>query len=104
MKAYVINAYGGADVAELTEFAVPELRPHDLRIQVVGVGLNPVDYKTREGMLKMIYSPALPIVLGNELSGEVIEIGGVMIPSASRAAPPSIAGSTSHFFCRLTRA
>lgn len=76
MKAYVINAYGGADVAELTEFAVPELRPHDLRIQVVGVGLNPVDYKTRGGMLKMIYSPALPIVLGNELSGEVIEIGG----------------------------
>ena len=29
---------------------------------------------------------------------EVIEIGGVIIPSASNAAPPSMAGMTSHFF------
>lgn len=75
MKAYIIESYGDADHAKLTEFAAPELRPHDLRIQVASMGLNPVDYKTRDGMLKMIYSPPLPIVMGNELSGEVIECG-----------------------------
>src|SRR5215204_904016 len=32
------------------------------------------------------------------------EIGGVIIPSASKAAPPIIAGMTSHFFLRLTNA
>ena len=35
---------------------------------------------------------------------EVMEIGGVIIPSASSAAPPSMAGRISHFFCRLTSA
>ncbi|PCI88453.1 MAG: hypothetical protein COB24_02865 [Hyphomicrobiales bacterium] len=75
MKAYIIKAYGDASAAELTEFPEPQLRPHDLRIEVVGVGLNPVDYKTRDGMLKMIFGFALPIVMGNELSGEVIECG-----------------------------
>src|SRR5690242_14759409 len=40
----------------------------------------------------------------NPSTAEVTEIGGVIIPSASNAAPPSIAGNTSHFFLRLTRA
>lgn len=35
---------------------------------------------------------------------EVTEIGGVIIPSASSAAPPIMAGMTSHFFCRRTSA
>ena len=33
---------------------------------------------------------------------EVTEIGGVIIPSASSAAPPIIAGATNHFRLRLT--
>lgn len=75
MKAFILESYGNAAATKLTEFATPELRPHDLRIQVTAVGLNPVDFKTREGKLKMVYSPPLPIVMGNELSGIVIECG-----------------------------
>ncbi|MBL1419859.1 MAG: NADP-dependent oxidoreductase [Alphaproteobacteria bacterium] len=75
MKAYIIKAYGDASAAELTEFSEPQLCPHDLRIEVAGMGLNPVDYKTRDGLLKAIYSPTLPIVMGNELSGVVSECG-----------------------------
>ena len=33
---------------------------------------------------------------------EVMEMGGVIIPSANRAAPPIMAGSTNHFFCLRT--
>ncbi len=40
----------------------------------------------------------------NPSIAEVTEIGGVIIPSASNAAPPTIAGTTSHFFRRLTSA
>src|SRR5678816_702144 len=40
----------------------------------------------------------------NPSIADVTEIGGVIIPSASKAAPPSIAGMTSHFFLRLTNA
>lgn len=78
MKAYIIKAYGDAEAAQLTEFTVPELRANDLRIQVAAVGLNSVDFKTRDGMLKMIYNFDLPIVMGNELSGEVVEIGALV--------------------------
>src|SRR5205807_4758336 len=38
-------------------------------------GLNPVDFKFREGKLRAIHRPTLPFVLGNELAGEVIAIG-----------------------------
>src|SRR5678810_360448 len=40
----------------------------------------------------------------NPSIADVTEIGGVIIPSASKAAPPIIAGITSHFFVRLTNA
>ena len=40
----------------------------------------------------------------NPSTAAVIEIGGVIIPSASNAAPPTMAGKTSHFFWRLTNA
>ncbi len=33
----------------------------------------------------------------NPSIAEVTEIGGVIIPSASKAAPPNIAGMTNHF-------
>lgn len=75
MKAFILNGYGGAEKTELVDFAEPELRPHDLRIKTCAVGLNPVDFKTRQGSLKIIHSPKLPVVFGNELSGEVIECG-----------------------------
>ncbi len=37
-------------------------------------------------------------------TADVTEIGGVIIPSASNAAPPSMAGNTNHFPLRLTNA
>ena len=40
----------------------------------------------------------------NPSIAEVMEIGGVIIPSANNAAPPIIAGITSHRRLRLTRA
>ncbi len=38
-------------------------------------GLNPVDFKTREGKLRVIQRYALPVVLGCELSGVVASVG-----------------------------
>src|ERR1700724_421867 len=45
-------------------------------------GLNPVDYKTRAGALRVIHKYPLPIVMGNELSGIVEAVG----PGATRFA------------------
>jgi NADPH:quinone reductase-like Zn-dependent oxidoreductase len=47
----------------------------ELLVRVHAAGLNPVDYKTRAGTLRIIHKCPLPIVMGNELSGIVEAVG-----------------------------
>ncbi|HZE41164.1 MAG TPA: NADP-dependent oxidoreductase [Stackebrandtia sp.] len=75
IRAYVLTRYGGADAMELRE--VPEPVPGDgqVLIRVRAAGLNPVDYKIRQGQLRPITRLRLPIVAGSELSGVVEGLG-----------------------------
>ncbi|MET8979321.1 NADP-dependent oxidoreductase [Streptomyces sp. NPDC004539] len=75
MQGYVLTKYGNADVMELREVPKPVAGPGDLLIRVRAAGLNPVDYKIREGQLKVIHRLALPTVAGSELAGVVEEVG-----------------------------
>jgi alcohol dehydrogenase len=57
----------------------PSPRAGELLVRVHAAGVNPVDFKTRAGALKLINNYRLPIVMGNELSGVVEDVGpGVM--------------------------
>jgi NADPH:quinone reductase-like Zn-dependent oxidoreductase len=75
MRAYVLKHYGGPDGAELMDVLPPQVGPRDVLVAVRAAGLNPVDFKFRQGMLRAIQRPKLPFVLGNELAGEVTAIG-----------------------------
>jgi alcohol dehydrogenase len=75
MRAFLLDRYGGPESARLAEVPRPEPRDRDVLIHVHAAGLNPVDYKIREGKLKPITDYSLPVVLGNELSGTVIARG-----------------------------
>lgn len=75
MRAYVLNRYGGPDGALLTDVPGPAPGPRDLLIAVRVAGLNPVDFKFRQGKLRAILRPKLPLMLGNELAGEVVATG-----------------------------
>jgi len=75
MQTCHIHRYGGPEQLHLGELAQPALRPDAVRIKVRAAGLNPVDFKTREGKLKLLLRYRMPLVLGNELCGEVIEVG-----------------------------
>jgi alcohol dehydrogenase-like protein len=68
----VLSGYGGPDRARLQQHSPPVPGPTQLLVEVRAAGLNPVDYKTREGKLKPVLKLRLPVVMGNELSGEVI--------------------------------
>jgi len=75
MRAYVLKHYGGPEGALLMDVPAPTPRPRDILVEVRAAGLNPVDFKFRQGKLRAILRPKLPLVLGNELAGEVIAVG-----------------------------
>jgi NADPH:quinone reductase-like Zn-dependent oxidoreductase len=83
MRAYVLERYGGAGSAVLRDWPIPAPARGEVRVRVQAVGLNPVDYKIRQGVLRAVYRYPLPLVLGNELAG-VVEANGA---GATRFAP-----------------
>jgi NADPH:quinone reductase-like Zn-dependent oxidoreductase len=76
MRAYVLKHYGAPEGSLLMDVPAPAPRPRDILVEVRATGLNPVDFKFRQGKLRAIHRPKLPLVLGNELAGEVIAVGG----------------------------
>jgi NADPH:quinone reductase-like Zn-dependent oxidoreductase len=75
MKALAIDRYGGPDVARVRDLPAPALRDGDLLIDVHAAGVNPLDFKIREGKLKRIRRFPMPLILGNEVSGVVAQVG-----------------------------
>jgi NADPH:quinone reductase-like Zn-dependent oxidoreductase len=75
MRAYVLKRYGGPEGSLLMDVPAPKPRPRDILVEVCAMGLNPVDFKFRQGKLRAIQRPELPLVLGNEFAGEVIALG-----------------------------
>jgi alcohol dehydrogenase len=75
VKAFAFDSYGGPDVASLRDVPDPEPREREMIVRVRAVGLNPVDFKTREGKLKIIRKYEMPQIMGNELSGVVEKLG-----------------------------
>jgi NADPH:quinone reductase-like Zn-dependent oxidoreductase len=75
MRAYVLKHYGGPEGSRLMDVPAPTPGPRDILVKVRAAGLNPVDFKFRQGKLRAILRPKLPFVLGNELAGEVIAVG-----------------------------
>src|SRR5881275_39468 len=75
MKAALIDRYGSNDVVKVADIAVPVIGPMDLFVQVHAASVNPVDVKTRNGQLKALLKYRFPLVLGNDLSGVVADVG-----------------------------
>lgn len=75
MKALVYKSYGGPEVMALSDIPEPQTGQRDVKVQVYAAGLNPVDYKIRNGMLRRALKYNLPIVAGFDVSGVVTEVG-----------------------------
>ena len=71
----VIYKYGGADVLRYEEVEAPKIKPDELLVKVHAAGVNPIDWKIRKGMLKVISGNKFPMILGFDLAGEVLEVG-----------------------------
>lgn len=74
-EAYVFTAFGGPETEGFADLPVPEPGPGQVRIAVRAAGVNPVDWKTREGMLPAVAERGFPVVFGNEVAGVVEAVG-----------------------------
>ncbi|GIG55269.1 NADP-dependent oxidoreductase [Demequina activiva] len=75
MKAITYSTFGSADVLQLTDLPEPHIGPDSMVVEVRAVGLNPVDYKIREGYLEGLIDINLPAVPGWDVSGVVVKPG-----------------------------
>ena len=75
MRAVKITSYGGPEVLAVNQVAPPELGAGQLRVAVAATGVNPVDWKIRDGHMKDILQIPFPFTIGNEFAGTVTELG-----------------------------
>ncbi len=75
MQAFLLNRHGGPEATGLRDVPRPVPGPDDVLVRVHAAGLNPVDFKTRDGMLKVVQRYNFPVVMGNELAGTVESCG-----------------------------
>ena len=74
MKAIIINEYGDNQVVQLVDAARPEPRAGELLVRVHAAGVNPLDWKIRDGAGQRM-GMRLPIGLGSEIAGTVEQLG-----------------------------
>jgi len=75
MKAIYIEQYGNAEQLIIGELDKPVITNHQVLIKVQATSVNPVDWMVREGFLKEGGMHTLPLVLGWDVAGEIVEIG-----------------------------
>ena len=75
MKAMIISGFGGADRLGIAEVPTPEVQADEALIRVAYAGVNPVDWKIREGMLERLFPHRFPLILGWDAAGTVAAVG-----------------------------
>jgi alcohol dehydrogenase len=75
MLACYIESYGDPGVVVMGE--QPEPKPVDGQVvfQMHAASVNPIDYKTRSGMVRALLPYRMPLILGSDAAGVVTEVG-----------------------------
>lgn len=76
MKAFLFRKYKAP--LELAEVPLPSVGPHDVLIKVAAAGVNKLDDMLRKGEFKPTLPYRLPVILGDDVAGEVVEVGSAV--------------------------
>src|SRR5271156_5190833 len=71
VKAVRFSRFGGPEVLEIVDLPDPHPGPGQVRIAVRAAGVNPSDWKKRQGLM----DEELPQTMGHEAAGVVDELG-----------------------------
>lgn len=75
MKKITYGAFGGLDVLTLADAEVPEPGANAVLVRVKAAAINPVDWKMREGQVKVLTGWRFPQGLGLEFAGVIERVG-----------------------------
>ncbi|MFJ7972511.1 NADP-dependent oxidoreductase [Psychrobacillus sp. NPDC096389] len=74
MRAMVMDRYGKVPM-RLAEMPTPEIGENEVLAEIHAASINPVDFKIRDGKVKMLVNYKMPLILGNDFSGVVAKVG-----------------------------
>ncbi|MGW6316460.1 NADP-dependent oxidoreductase [Streptomyces sp. NPDC055099] len=81
MKTFLIEKYGtkgngsGVRAAERPD---PQVGADDVLVKIHAASVNPLDLRLRDGAFKAFMPYELPLILGNDLAGEVVQVGSAV--------------------------
>jgi NADPH2:quinone reductase len=92
VRAIAIDEFGGRDNLREMDLPTPRVGPDVVLIRIRAAGLNPVDWKLREGGLEPAFPHVFPVVPGWDAAGTVERVG----PAVTRFQP----GDEVFAYCR----
>lgn len=75
MKAMIIQKFGEISELQEAEIPTPETGPGEVQIRLAYAGLNPVDWKICNGVIRSMMPHEFPVTLGWDGAGVVTAIG-----------------------------
>lgn len=73
MKAARYSEYGGPEVIEIVEVDQPVAKDDQVLVEVHAAAINPFDWKVRHGYMKEYIPLELPITIGADFAGVVVQ-------------------------------
>ncbi|MDX0484488.1 zinc-binding dehydrogenase [Sinorhizobium medicae] len=75
MKRIQYHRYGGPETMKLEDFELRSPGEGEVVVKVDFAAINPIDWKVRNGALKMVTGKKFPRAFGSDFSGTVISVG-----------------------------
>lgn len=74
MQAYAIEKYQQKHLKRM-ELPIPSTGEYEVLVEIHAASVNPVDFKIRDGKVKVLLKYQMPLVLGNDFAGIITKIG-----------------------------
>src|SRR2546428_1951102 len=75
MRVIHVHSYGGPEQLKLERKPRPEPQAGEVLLRVHAAGVNPIDWKIRQGLMKDFMPPTFPYTPGIEVAGVVEDVG-----------------------------
>lgn len=84
MKRLQYDCYGGPEVMRLAEFEPPRPGPDEVLVRVRAAASNALDWKMRNGEMKLMTGRSFPRAMGHDFAGVVEAVGAGCHPLEGR--------------------